>query len=615
MMKSLKQILRYVIPYWGYASLNVLFNILSVFFSLVSFAFFIPVLDILFNKTEEMSEAPVQINWDNLLTIDKELLQDNFNYFIASIIKEYGDAKALLYISIAIVVLFFLRNLFRYLGMFFLAVVRNGVVKDLRNSIYTKILILPLAYFTQQRKGDIISRMTADVQEIEWSIMSSLEMIFREPITFFTYMGALFFISPSLTIFVLILLPISGFLIGRIGKSLKRTSEKSQKKMGVILSHIEETISGLRIIKAFNAIDAINEKFKKTNQEYTRLMIRLYRKRDLASPLSEFIGAIVLVMVIWYGGRIILDPSSGMNGSSFIVYIAIFSQLIPPAKAVTTAVYNIQKGAASVERVQQVLEAEELIVEKANAVKIKSFENSVEYKGVQFSYEKELVLNKINLKIPKGKMIAIVGPSGGGKSTLVDLLPRFYDTTGGEILIDGNNVKDYIISDVRGLMGIVTQESILFNDTVMNNIAFGMDNVSEKDVIEAAKVANAHEFISKMENGYQSVIGDRGTKLSGGQRQRLSIARAVLKNPPILILDEATSSLDTESERLVQDALIKLLKNRTSIVIAHRLSTIQYADEIIVVKKGELVERGNHNELIALNGVYKKLYELQSFGN
>lgn len=614
-MKSLKQILRYVIPYWGFASLNILFNILSVLFSIGSFAFVIPVLDILFNQSNLVQIAPEAITWENLFPIDKDLLQDNFNYFFSSIIIEYGEAKALLYIAIAILVFYFLKNFFRYFAMFFLAVVRNGVVKDLRNQLYLKILILPLAYFTQQRKGDIISRMTADVQEIEWSIMSSLEMIFREPITFIGFLFFLFFMSPQLTLFVLVLLPISGFIIGRIGKSLKRTSEKSQKKMGVILSHIEETISGLRIIKAFNAIDSINRKFKNINQEYTRLMIRLYRKRDLASPLSEFLGAIVLVLVLWYGGEIIRDPDSGLTGSYFIVYLAMFSQLIPPAKAVTSAVYNIQKGAASVERVQHILEADEQIFEVANAKSIKSFSECVEYKGVNFSYEKDLVLDNINLKIPKGKMVALVGPSGGGKSTLVDLLPRFYDTSEGEILIDGNNVKDYIISDVRGLMGIVTQESILFNDTVLSNIAFGMEDVSEADVIEAAKVANAHEFISKMENGYQSIIGDRGTKLSGGQRQRLSIARAVLKNPPILILDEATSSLDTESERLVQDALMKLLKNRTSIVIAHRLSTIQYADEILVIKKGELVERGNHSELIALNGVYKKLYDLQSFVN
>lgn len=606
-MKNLFKILRYVGPYWVYAILNILFNILSVIFSLASFALFIPVLQMLFKTTEVPAEVP-EFSWLNF-----ESLKENFYYEINKMISDYGEMDVLLYICIIIVVLYFLRNLFRYLAMYFLAPIRNGVVRDIRNDMYLKILILPLSYYSEQKKGDIISRMTSDVQEIEWSIMSSLEMIFRDPIAIISYLVALFIISPSLTVFVLILLPVSGFLIGRIGKSLKRTSVKGQRQLGIIMSIIEETISGLRIIKAFNAIKVTEQNFKKENNIYTRLMIRLYRKRDLASPLSEFLAASVLVVVLWYGGKLVLSPGGSLDAAIFIAYLGIFSQIIPPAKSITSAIYNIQKGSASVDRIQKIFDADEVIIEKPDAVQIKEFKNKIEYKNVSFSYEKEEVLKNINLTVKKGETIALVGPSGGGKSTMVDLLPRFYDCLKGEILIDGTPIKDFIISDIRGLMGIVSQEPILFNNTIFENIALGMNNINEEEVIAAAKVANAHEFISKMEKGYYTNIGDRGVKLSGGQRQRISIARAVLKNPPILILDEATSSLDTESERLVQDALFKLMKNRTSVVIAHRLSTIQFADEIIVINKGEIVERGSHADLIAQNGVYKKLHELQVF--
>ncbi|MBN3034202.1 MAG: ABC transporter ATP-binding protein [Bacteroidales bacterium] len=613
-MKDLFKILRYAIPYWGYAGLNILFNILSVVFSLASFAFFIPVLDILFNKTAVVEKPEVTFSPGDLIPIDKDHLLEHFNWLISDMIRQNGQVQTLVYISLAILILFFLRNLFRYLAMFFLATIRNGVVQDIRNDLYQRVLILPLSYYSEQRKGDIMARMTADVQEIEWSIMTSLEMLFREPITILSYLLTLFLIQPTLTLFVLALLPVSGYLIGKIGKSLKRTSVKSQRKMGEILSVIEETITGLRIIKSFNAIPQAGEKFRKTNRDYTRLMIRLYRKRDLASPLSEFLGAAVLVIVVWFGGRMVLQPESGLSGSVFIVYLAIFSQLIPPAKAVTQTLYNIQKGAASVERIRQVLDAEEVIVEKPDAKSIHEFRDQIEYRDVSFSYDgRGPVLKNIRLTISKGKTIAVVGPSGSGKSTLVDLLPRFYDCTGGELLIDGINVKDYIISEVRNLMGIVTQESILFNDTVFNNIAFGKPDATEEEVTEAARIANAHEFITKMDIGYLTPIGDRGVKLSGGQRQRLSIARAVLKNPPILIFDEATSALDTESERLVQDAIIKLLQNRTSVVIAHRLSTIQFADEIIVLREGKLAERGTHETLLEKGGLYRKLYDLQTF--
>ena len=605
-MKSFFKILRYAGPYWVYAMLNVIFNILSVLFSLVSFALFIPVLQMLFHSMAIPQSAPP-------ITMEIDAIKENFYYYCGQLLQRYGNEKMLVYIGITIIVLYFLKNLFRYMAMYFLAVVRNGVVKDLRNDLYLKILILPLSYFNEKRKGDIIARMTTDVQEVEWSIMSSLEMAFRDPITMLTYLITLFVISPSLTVFVLVLLPVSGFIIGRIGKSLKRTSDKGQFKMGVLLSIIEETISGLRIIKAFNAIDFADKRFRQTNQEYNRLMVRLYRKRDLASPLSEFLSACVVTIVLWYGGKLVFTPGNFLDAAAFLVYLGIFSQLMPPAKAITQAFYNIQKGAASVDRIEQVLGEPEVIEEKPEALSKKEFHSEIEYRNVSFSYAEEPVLKSVGLVIPKGRTVALVGPSGGGKSTLVDLLPRFYDCLGGGIFIDGVDIRDFVIHDLRGLMGIVSQETILFNDTVFSNIAFGMENISEDEVIAAAKVANAHEFIEKMPMGYATNIGDRGTKLSGGQRQRLSIARAVLRNPPILILDEATSALDTESERLVQQALENLMRHRTSIVIAHRLSTIQFADEIIVLQQGELVERGTHNDLLERNGVYRKLYELQSF--
>jgi ATP-binding cassette, subfamily B, bacterial MsbA len=606
-VKNLFRVLKYVKNYLGYAALNVVFNILSVIFSLASFVLFIPILQMLFQKTE----APTNVPALDFLNFDS--IKANFYFEISKWIKDYGEMEVLLYISITIIIIYFLRNVFRYLGMFFLAPIRNGVVQDLRNDMYKKVLILPLSYYSDQRKGDIIARMTSDAQEVDYSIMSSLEMLFRDPLAIVAYLVTLFVISPSLTLFVFVLLPVSGLLIGRIGKSLKRTSQKSQRQLGVILSIIEETISGLRIIKAFNAIEHTDQNFKKNNSKYTKLMIRLYRKKDLASPLSEFLAASVLVVVLWYGGGLVLDPANPLDAAVFIAYLGIFSQVIPPVKSISTAAYNIQKGGASVERIQSVFDAAEVIQEIPNPIRKDAFTGLVEYKNVCFSYEKEPVLKDINLKIEKGKTIALVGPSGGGKSTMVDLLPRFYDCNSGGISIDGTPIRDLKIDDLRELMGIVTQETILFNDSIYGNITMGMKNVSMEDVVAAAKVANAHEFIEEMENGYETNIGDRGIKLSGGQRQRISIARAVLKNPPIMILDEATSSLDTESERLVQDALIKLMQSRTSVVIAHRLSTIKHADEIIVLQKGEIVERGTHDVLLKGNGVYSKLCALQSF--
>ena len=618
-MKNMIKILRYAKPYWASAGLNILFNILSVLFSLVSFTLFIPVLQMLFHRVMIPTSIPA-INFSNIhsfsdLTskISFDILKDNFYYYFGMMMNQHGEKQMLFYISILIVVLFFLRNVFRYLAMFFLATVRNGVVRDIRSQLYYKALILPLGYYNEQRKGDIISRMTTDVQEVEWSVMSSLEMLFRDPIQILSFIGALFAISPRLSIFILVLLPVSGLIIGQIGKSLKRTSDKGQKQMGILLSIIEETLSGLRIIKAFTAIDFADKRFQKTNNTFYRLMVRLYRKRDLASPLSEFLGAVVISIVLWFGGQLVFTPGNLLDAAAFITYMIIFSQVITPAKTITQAYYNLQKGAASLDRIQQVFDEPEMIMEIPDAISKKTFEKEIEFRNVTFAYVREEVLKDVRLVISKGKTIALVGPSGGGKSTLVDLMPRFYDCIKGEILIDGLPIQKMVINDLRGLMGIVSQETILFNDTVFNNIAFGMETATEEEVVAAAKVANAHEFIENMLLGYQTNIGDRGTKLSGGQRQRLSIARAVLKNPPIMILDEATSALDTESERLVQQALENLMKNRTSIVIAHRLSTIQFADEIIVLQAGEIVERGTHNELLERNGIYRKLYDLQSF--
>jgi subfamily B ATP-binding cassette protein MsbA len=499
--------------------------------------------------------------------------------------------------------------------MYSLAPIRNGVIRDMRNKIFNKTLELPLSYYSEERKGDIISRMSTDMNEIEISIMQSLEMIFREPLNIVVFLAVMLVISAKLTLIAFILLPLTALLIGRIGKSLKRSASSRQQKMGVLLSIMDETLGGLRIVKGFNAEKTVAEKFQKENQHYTADSIRMYRKVDLASPLSEFLGVSVLVALLYLGGQMVIQDHS-MDGTLLIVYLVLFSQLLPPAKAFTTAYYNVQKGLASSERIDHVLNAEVSIHDVDDPQPISSFENEVEYRNVFFAYreaETGWVLNDINLKIPKGKTIALVGQSGSGKTTLADMLPRFYDTTQGEILIDGVSLKEAKIKDIRALMGIVTQESILFNDTVYNNIAFGMENVTKEQVIEAAKIANAHDFIMQMPDGYHTNIGDRGSKMSGGQRQRMSIARAVLKNPPILILDEATSALDTESERLVQDALNKLMKNRTSVVIAHRLSTIQHADEIIVMQKGVILERGTHSELLSKNGAYCKLHEMQSF--
>lgn len=613
-MRKFFGVLRYVNGYWRYGILNITFNILSVIFSLFSIAMLFPFLKVLFSN-DPSQIVGIIMKGKPVFSLSTDGVIDSINYTMAAATVGYGKLNVLIGICLFIVVTVFLKNLFRYLGMYFLSPIRSGAVRDIRNKLYTKTLLLPLSYYSEERKGDIISRMTTDVQEIEWSIMQSLEMIFREPLTIIIYLIMMFAISTQLTLVAFILLPVTALLIGRIGKSLKRSATKGKEKMGILLSIMDETLGGLRIIKGFNAEKNVTEKFHNENQQYTNISIRMYRKVDLASPLSEFLGVSVLVIILYLGGKMVITDQS-MDGALLIMYLVMFSQLLTPAKSFTSAYYSVQKGLASSDRINKILDAEVTIKDAENATSISTFEKEIEYKNVSFAYrEGEIgwVLDGINLKIEKGKTIALVGQSGSGKTTLADMLPRFYDPTKGEILIDGVAIKNAKLKDVRGLMGIVTQESILFNDTVYNNIAFGIENVSEQQVIEAAKIANAHEFISQMPNGYQTNIGDRGSKMSGGQRQRISIARAVLKNPPILILDEATSALDTESERLVQDALNKLMKNRTSVVIAHRLSTIQHADEIIVMQKGEIIERGTHTQLLDKNTTYRKLHDLQSF--
>jgi len=618
-LKNYFKILRFVKPYWGYALLNASCNILSVLFSFFSLTLIAPFLDLLFLKDDNFYLEKMAAG-KPVLNLSTRSVIDSFYYYLTEMITDPNRGKqyALMFICIAVAVMFFLKNLFRYLGQFFISPIRNGVVKDLRAEVHKKMMRLPLSWFSNERKGDIITRVTSDVHEVEWSVMSSLEVVFRDPFNIFLFLGMMIFISAKLTIFVFILLPLVGFLIGRIGKSLKRTSAKSKEKLGLLISIIEETLSGLRIIKAFNAEKFMSEKFAKVNERYNTIAIRALRKTDLSSPLSEFLGTVTMMIVMYFGGILVLGKDASLSASAFITYIALFSQIIPPAKSFTQAFYNIQKGLASADRIFSVLEAEESIKDQQSADTIKSFNDKIEYKNISFAYRKGdegFVLKNVSFTIDKGKTIALVGQSGSGKTTLADLLPRYYDVDAGELLIDGIDIRKLQLHSLRELMGVVSQEPILFNDTIYNNIVFGMSHATEKMVEEAAKVANAHDFIMQMPEGYQTNIGDRGSKLSGGQRQRISIARAVLKNPPILILDEATSALDTESEKLVQEALTSLMKNRTVLVIAHRLSTIQHADEIIVLQKGEIVQRGTHTQLANVEGVYKKLYELQGLSS
>ena len=606
-MKKFLNVLAFMKPYKTNAGLGVLFNILTALFGLFSFTMMIPFLNVLFGLADSVSTAEPVFAWD-FKAIDKW-----FNWYIQDLMLSHSKVYGLFFISGLIIILSFLKNISRYFAVFTIAPLRMGIIRDIRNGLFKKILRLPISYYSGEKRGDIISKMTSDVTEIEISVMRSIDMLFKDPIMLIVYISFLVFMSWELTLFVFILLPITGGIIGTIGKNLRKTGLRSQNLLGSLMTIVDETLSGFRVVKAFNAEDKMEERFLSENQRFTDIMIKMWRRRDLANPLSEFLGSFVMVALMIYGGNMVLNGDEGLSPSAFLGYLALFSQVISPAKSISTAYYNIQKGLASIDRINDIMNAENPIKEKENATELKSFEQSVEFKDVSFKYDEAQVLDHINLKINKGQTIALVGQSGSGKTTLVDLLPRFWDIQEGDILVDGHSIKDLKIKDLRGVMGNVNQEPILFNDSIYNNIAFGVESATKEEVEAAAKVANAHEFIVKTDEGYQTNIGDGGGKLSGGQRQRLSIARAVLNNPPILILDEATSALDTKSERLVQDALLNLMKNRTSIVIAHRLSTIVSADLICVMEEGKIVEQGTHEELLKLNGYYSKLQQMQSF--
>lgn len=606
-MTSFWRLMKYLRNYRWYVALAISSNVLTAVFTVVSIPFIKPFLDILFNM-KEVSSEPVRLQFT--------LTENNFNewldYQSFRLIEVYGSDRAVLYVCLAIMVAFFLKNAFRYLGLFFMAPVRNGVIRDLRQQLFAKMLALPLAYFSEERKGDLMSRITGDVQEIEWSILNVLVTIFREPIILLGSIIFMLVLSPQLTLFVFILIIFTGVVIGGVGRSLRKPSAGIQQLLGRLVSIIEEALSGLRIIKGFNAETYQRDKFGQENNDYRWALTRLLWKKDLASPLSEFLGISTVALLLWYGSRQVF--SGELSAGSFLTFIFAFYYVIDPAKSFSKAFYNIQKGIAALDRVEEVLGTENQITDPPVPQPLSGFRQKIEYDAVGFAYREQEgpVLQNINLTIEKGKVIALVGASGAGKSTLVDLLPRFYDVTQGSIRIDGVDIREFRLRDLRGLMGIVSQEAILFNDTIYNNIVFGLEGVSPAQVEAAARVAHAHDFIMATDQGYQTVIGDRGSKLSGGQRQRLTIARAVLKNPPILILDEATSALDSESEKWVQDALLQLMRQRTSIVIAHRLSTIQHADEIIVMDRGRIIERGTHEALLEQNGAYRKLVALQN---
>ena len=608
-MKEFLLILRrFIPPYKKYLVLTVLFNILSAVLNIFSFAALIPILQILF-RTEGTGTATHLMPWtlDNI----KEVMANNADYYVTQLIGNVGATTTLLLIGLFLAFTTFLKTGAYFLSSATIIPIRTGVVRDIRNQLYAKITSLPLGFFSEERKGDIIARMTGDVGEIESSIMSSLDMLFKNPILIISYFTALLFISWQLTLFTLVFVPVFGWFMGFVGRKLKRKSIEAQSLWSDTMSQVEETLGGLRIIKAFCAEEKMNKRFSDINNHYRSSVQRVNIRQQMAHPMSEFLGTVLIIIVLWVGGILVLDQQI-LSGPTFIYYLVMLYSIINPLKDFSKASYNIPKGLASMERVDKILKAENTIKEPANPKHISAFEHQIEFRHVSFRYGEQWVLRDINLVIPKGKTIALVGQSGSGKSTLVDLIPRYYDVQQGEVLIDGINVKDLGIHDLRQLIGNVNQEAILFNDSFIGNITFGVDHATQEQVEQAARIANAHEFIMQSEHGYDTNIGDRGGRLSGGQRQRVSIARAILKNPPILILDEATSALDTESERLVQDALERLMKTRTTVAIAHRLSTIKNADEICVLHEGQIVERGTHDELLKIDGYYKKLHDMQA---
>ena len=604
-MKKFFRIISYIKEYKAYMGWYSLFITLSIVFGLFSLGMLMPFMDLIFGSNE-LTGAAISAAAPSTTNNIKDLVYG----FLQQSIANHGKVQALGWICLAIIITIFLKNIFLYLSYYFLAPIRNAVTRKYSRLLYEKILQLPIGYFTEQRKGDILSRSSNDITELENSVIGALEGLIKEPLNILGILIFLFIISVKLTLFVFILLPLAGLIVGRIGRSLKKHTNKAQSKWGEILSQMEETLTGLRIIKAFNAEGRVKKQFFALVDDIFHIKNKILNRRDLASPVSETLGVIILCGVLWFGGKLVLNGEI-LSGSSFIAYVALFSQIINPSKALSQAAYNVTRGNATLDRLNEILEAPLTVEEIANPIAIVSFKESIEFENVQFLYQDTTILKNINLSIKKGKSVALVGSSGAGKSTLADLVPRFHDVSAGNLLIDGKNIKAYSLNSLRNLISIVTQEPILFNDTIAANIALGKPEATEEEIIAAAKIANAYDFIIKKEGGFNSTIGDRGSKLSGGERQRLTIARAVLKNPPILILDEATSALDTESEKLVQDAINNMMQNRTSIVIAHRLSTIRHADEIIVMQKGKIVERGNHEALLAQNGYYQKLIEMQ----